>query len=224
MILVNNDKSLEERVLIEIDILLAEGTYPSIGKIAKRLDMENSLNSIQISTDKLVAKGFITKDEKRKISCITPNGKIFLQRDDMKLRNTLKTIDIPILGNIACGNPIYAFEDIKWYVSVSEEIAKNSSTNKYFILEATGDSMNQEGVNEWDLLLLKQQNHANNGQIVLALISNDSATLKEWRQNAQWFIQLVPHSDNPEYKPIIVGAEDVMVQGILIKNLWNFTS
>ena len=218
----NNDKSLEEKVLIEIGSLLDDGVYPSIGKIAKRLDMENSLNSIQIATDKLLAKGFITKDEKRKISSITENGKIFLRGNDTRLANNFRTVDVPILGSIACGNPTYAFEDIKGYVSLSEEIAKNSAHVKYFILEATGDSMNQKGINEGDLLLLQQQNHAQNGQIILALISNESATLKEFRQNIHGFIQLIPHSDNAAHKPIIVGAENLQIQGILVKNLGSF--
>ena len=67
----NSDKSLEFRVLSEINSLLLIGEYPSVSKIAKRLGMENSLNSVQIANNKLVSKGFLIKNPEGKIVSIT---------------------------------------------------------------------------------------------------------------------------------------------------------
>lgn len=69
--------------------------------------------------------------------------------------------------------------------------------------------MNLEGINHGDLILVREQNHANNGQIVVALI-NDEATIKEYQIHDD-YIALIPHSDNEKHKTIILH-EDFLIQ------------
>ncbi len=218
-----NKNSTEYKVLVEINNLINDGIYPSVSKIAKWIGKSNSLNSVLIATEKLKVNWFIIKNEDNKIGWLTEKWLSFLKwNNSINLRNILKTFDLPIIWTVACWNPIYAVEDYEWYVSVSEDIIK-WNPEKYFILRAEWDSMDKKGINGWDLLLLKNQNYASNWDIVLALIDNDSATLKEYRRNDKWFVQLIPHSTNEKHRPIIV-RENLVIQGIFIENLWDFNS
>ncbi len=217
-----SEKSLEEKVLIEINRLFSEEVYPSIGKIAKNLNMEKSLLSIQIALDKLTKKGFIKKNHIWKIENITENGLMFLNQWNYKLKNFLKTVSIPICWSISCWKKKFAYEEVTWYVDLSESIQRWINSQDYFILTADGDSMNQIGINDGDMLLIKKQNYAKNEDIVLALVSFESALLKEFRQNDLWYVQLIPRSTNKEHKTIVVNSDEVLIQWIYIKNLWNF--
>ena len=87
-----------------------------------------------------------------------------------------QTIKLPLIGNIACGTPILAVENIEAEIPVSIDLIKGSS--KHFLLKAVGNSMNKAGINDGDFVLVKQQNTAENGNIVVALI-DDEATIKE---------------------------------------------
>ena len=82
--------------------------------------------------------------------------------------NSGKTIKVSILGYVSCGAPFLAEENIERSVAISEKIAK--PPYKYFMLRAVGDSMNKAGINDGDLILVRQQMTANDGDIVVALI------------------------------------------------------
>lgn len=106
--------------------------------------------------------------------------------------------------------PIFAEENIETEIEISTKIAK--SHEKYFFLRADGDSMNRKEILPGDLVLIRETNIAKNGDIVVALI-NDEATLKEYRYEGH-SIYLIPHSDNPRHKPIILdaGEETLLIQ------------
>lgn len=117
---------------------------------------------------------------------------------------------VPIVGKVSCGMPIYAEENINDYISISKEIAKPQ--NDYFILYAEGDSMNQAGINNGDMVLIKQQPSAEDGDLVVALI-DDEATIKEFNKRANMII-LKPKSDNENHKPIIL-TNNFRIQGVV---------
>ncbi|GAL61799.1 transcriptional regulator putative [Algibacter lectus] len=102
------------------------------------------------------------------------------------------TVEIPLIGSVACGLPIYAEENIEAKISISKTLVKNVSD--YFLLRASGDSMNKKGITSGDLLLIKQQQVANHGDLVVALIDDD-ATVKEFIDNGDTIV-LKPHSTN----------------------------
>lgn len=121
-----------------------------------------------------------------------------------------QTVKIPLLGSVACGIPIFADENIEAEVSISVEIIKRGY--KYFLLRAEGDSMNEAGINDGDLLLIRQQQDANDGDRVLALV-DDEATVKEFARSGGVVI-LKPKSTNKTHQPIIL-TRDFKIQGIV---------
>ncbi|GAA4937159.1 transcriptional repressor LexA [Algibacter agarivorans] len=121
-----------------------------------------------------------------------------------------QTVKIPLIGSVACGMPIFADENIEAEVSISVEMIK--SGYKYFLLKAEGDSMNKAGINNGDLLLIRQQPDANNGDRVLALI-DDEATVKEYNKNGGMVI-LKPKSTNKIHQPIILTS-NFRIQGVV---------
>ena len=121
-----------------------------------------------------------------------------------------ETTKIPILGRVACGAPIFAEENIEAYISVSNELL--NSYNKYFILRASGDSMDESGINDGDLVLIKQQQTANNGDRVVALI-DEEATIKELQKKDNMIV-LKPQSSNNTHQPIILTT-NFRIQGVV---------
>ncbi|PKP09948.1 MAG: repressor LexA [Bacteroidetes bacterium HGW-Bacteroidetes-3] len=121
-----------------------------------------------------------------------------------------QTIKVPLLGSIACGLPIFAEENVEAEIPVSIKFIK--SDYKYFLLKAVGDSMNLAGINEGDLVLIRQQQHAENGDRVVALI-DDEATIKEYRNNGDHIV-LLPKSTTKEHQPIVL-TRDFKIQGIV---------
>lgn len=107
---------------------------------------------------------------------------------------------IPILGVIRAGEPILATESIEGYAS-----ADVADPEEYFYLRVTGDSMINAGIREGDLVLLRQQNTAENGQIVACLVDGEDATLKRFRAQKGMVI-LQP--ENPVYEPRIIPMSD----------------
>lgn len=125
-----------------------------------------------------------------------------------------QTIQIPVVGNVACGSPSLAEEEVGGYVAVSKDIAK--APYRYFILRTKKDSMDAAGIKEGDLVLVRQQTDAKDGDDVVALI-DDEATIKRFYRSKD-FISLKPVSNNKENRPIIL-KKDFQIQGVVIKNL-----
>lgn len=125
-----------------------------------------------------------------------------------------QTVNIPLLGSIACGAPILAIENIEAEVPISIELVKGSS--KYFLLRAKGNSMNEVGISDGDLVLVKQQYTAENGDFVVALI-DDEATIKEFRKNNDAIV-LKPRSTEQKHQPIIL-TKDFKIQGVVVATI-----
>lgn len=122
---------------------------------------------------------------------------------------------IPLVGNVACGTPILAQENFEGYIPTDKSLLKHNEKD-YFYLKAQGNSMDQVGINDGDLLLVHIQQTADNGQKVVALI-DDAATVKILQKTSD-FIKLMPKSSNPEHKPIIL-KQDFRIQGVVEANM-----
>jgi len=129
-------------------------------------------------------------------------------------RNSSRTVKVPILGHVPCGVPFLAEENTENIVTVSEKIAK--PPHKYFMLRAVGDSMNKSGINDGDLVLIRQQIIANDGDIIVALI-DDETTIKRLYLRKD-FVILEPNSTNSEHSPIIL-ERDFRIQGIVVRTM-----
>jgi repressor LexA len=158
-----------------------------------------SPRSASLVIDRLVESGLIKKNGRNIILANTYN------------ESSVSTIDVPLVGAVACGTPIFAEENIQTYISISTRMAKKGST--YFLLRASGDSMDEAGINSGDLLLIRQQDSAENGDKVVALI-NDEATVKVFEKTRDAVI-LRPKSKNKNHKPIIL-TDNCMIQGVVV--------
>jgi repressor LexA len=121
-----------------------------------------------------------------------------------------KMISIPVLGNVACGYPLFAEENIETEISISTKLIRKDK--KYFILRASGDSMNKANIDDGDLVLIRKEQIAEDGDRVVALI-DDEATIKEFKNNVDHIV-LLPKSTTKEHQPIIL-TRDFKIQGIV---------
>ena len=191
------------------DFLMKNSRMPSVRELMKEMDYK-SPRSAAVILQNLIDKNILEKKDDGSIR--------FIEYEfDQNEVSSEQTVKIPLLGTIACGLPILAEENIEAMISVSTKLAKPN--DKYFLLKAKGDSMNEKGINSGDLLLVKQQNTAENGDIVVALI-DDEATVKELRINDD-NVLLLPRSSNKEHTPIIL-SRNFMVQGVVVSTISMF--
>ncbi len=127
------------------------------------------------------------------------------------------TIEIPVVGQAACGMPILAEENITAVIPVSTKVAV--PPYKYFFLKAKGDSMNRAGINDGDMVLIRQQNTARAGEVIVALI-DDEATIKEYSPAGD-MVLLKPKSTNSVHRPIVL-TRDFAIQGVVVTTLPSF--
>jgi len=116
---------------------------------------------------------------------------------------------IPVVGDIAAGNPIEAIEKCDEFINVPSSLVKSSGI--HFGLNVNGDSMIEAGINDGDLAIIRSQATANNGEIIAAIIDGD-ATLKTLERKDNQ-IHLIPA--NSKYKPINVTGTNFTIAGIL---------
>lgn len=124
---------------------------------------------------------------------------------------SISTINVPLVGSVACGTPVFAEENIETYIPISTRMAK--SGGRYFLLRASGNSMNKAGVESGSLLLVRQQENAQTGEMVVALI-NDEATVKTFEKTRDAVV-LRSRSTNKDHKPIVL-TENCMIQGVVV--------
>ena len=127
-----------------------------------------------------------------------------------------QTVDVPLIGTVACGTPVLAEENIEAMIPVSIKLTR--PPHKYFLLKTNGDSMNEKRINDGDLVLVRQQTTAENGDVVVALI-DDEATVKEFYISGETII-LRPKSTNKQHKPIVL-TKDFQIQGVVITTIPN---
>lgn len=122
--------------------------------------------------------------------------------DEVKEEPKKKAVKIPVLGRVAAGVPIEMIEDVLDYEEITEDMAKHG---EYFALKIQGDSMSPRIWNN-DVVIVKQQDDAENGDIVIAAINGDDAVCKRLQKYSDG-IALV--SLNPQYEPIYLKKDEV---------------
>ena len=127
-------------------------------------------------------------------------------------------VKIPLVGSAPCGNPLLGEENIEDYIEVEKNKIKPGV--KYFIVRASGDSMNKVGINDEDLVLCRYAEKGETGDRVVALLGGENVTIKYYDKKDGRRI-LLPKSTNPGHQPIIPEEGDVVqgvVQEVLIEN------
>ncbi len=117
---------------------------------------------------------------------------------------------IPVMGRIAAGTPISAIQHQSHTITVSPEML---SGGEHYALEVKGDSMIDAGILDGDTVLIKQANTASPGDIVVALVDDEEATLKRFRRKGN---SIALEAANPNYETRIFGPDRVDVQGRLV--------
>lgn len=178
-----------------------EGFAPSFREIADQFHL-SSLATVHQHLQVLKTKGFIdyTAGSSRSLLLIDP----------VEDEQPGAIYELPLLGLITAGQPIEAIEE-KEMIRIPEILIPRPHVGKRFALRVKGDSMIEDGIFDGDIVIVNQQQTANNGDIVVALLENEFATLKRFYRESSG-IRLQPANKN--YKPIRV--KNVQVQGKVI--------
>lgn len=180
-----------------------KGYPPSVREICDAVGLK-STSTVHGHLERLERKGYIKRDpsKPRAIEIFTNNS-----TPEVKTSISKEIINIPIVGTVTAGTPILAVENIEDNFPIQMDFAPNGDI---FMLRVKGDSMINAGIFNKDLILVKQQSSAENGDIVVALIE-DFATVKTfYRENG--YIRLQP--ENPTMSPILV--RDVTIVGKVV--------
>ncbi len=179
-----------------------KGYPPSVREICDAVGLK-STSTVHGHLERLEKKGYIRRDpsKPRAIEIFSSDNSNTLQGSSREL------IDIPIVGTVTAGTPILAVENIEDTFPIPSDYIPGGDI---FMLRVKGDSMINAGIFNKDLILVRQQNTADNGDIVVALIE-DFATVKTYyKENG--YIRLQP--ENPTMSPIIV--RDVTILGKVV--------
>ncbi|MCR4721425.1 MAG: transcriptional repressor LexA [Lachnospiraceae bacterium] len=178
--------------------IMERGFPPSVREICEGVNL-SSTSTVHSHLSALEEKGYIRRDGSK-------SRTIELVDDDFNsMRKEIS--NIPIVGTVTAGSPILAVENLEGYFPIPIEYLPNSKT---FMLKVKGQSMINKGIFDGDRILVKQQNDARNGEMVVALVG-DSVTVKTFYKEKD-HIRLQPENDAMD--PIIV--DDCEILGIVI--------
>jgi repressor LexA len=122
----------------------------------------------------------------------------------------IRSVTIPVMGRIAAGTPIAAIQSRSHTINVSPDFL---SSGEHFALEVRGDSMIEAGIFDGDTVIVKKQESADTGDIVVALIDDEEATLKRFRRRGS---SIALEAANPAYETRVLGPNRVRIQGKLV--------
>lgn len=120
-------------------------------------------------------------------------------------------LELPVMGRIAAGTPIEAISEVSHMVAVPGSML--AAQGQHFALEVKGDSMIEAGINDGDVVIIREQKTANNGDIVVALVEGQEATLKRFRRTRG---MIALEAANPAYETRLLRDDQVEVQGRLV--------
>ena len=193
----------QTQVLNFIKTYMAKHSYaPSLEEIKKKFKLA-SVSTAHYYISKLQDAGFLNKEHNQPRAVSTIKAK--------------QTVEIPILGAIAAGQPIEAIEIPDETITITrDEIGKQG---KHYALRVQGSSMIDEGIFDGDIVVIRKQEVAENGQTVVAVIDDNQATLKKlYRENGKFRLQPA----NPTLFPIY--RNEVEVRGVVVKIIRNLES
>ena len=195
----------EKAILKFIEEQVIENGYPpSVREIGKAIGL-SSTATVHAYLAKLEKQGFIKKEDKkgRTLKVIKGTDGQPLKRESKNFYAQREMVDVPVIGRITAGQPILAVENVTDTFPIPIDFVGNSES---FMLTVRGESMIEAGILDGDYILVKKQNNANNGEIVVALIE-DEATVKTFYKEKD-HIRLQP--ENSTMDPIIVPNCEIL--------------
>lgn len=188
------------------ETIRATGFSPSIAEISAAIGGDLNPGTISGHLVRLEKKGLIRRsaDKRRSIEIINRNA------DDM-------AVPVPIVGQVTAGQPILAQENIEEYFAVPTDVVKNEQV---YMLKVKGDSMKDAGIFDGDLILVRKQNTAEDGEIVVAMTEDNEATVKRFYREGDHF-RLQPEND--AYEPIVVSQVTILGKVIGVYRVFSET-
>lgn len=204
----------------------AEGVPPSFDEMKEALDLKSKSGIHRLITA-LEERGFIRRlaHRARAIEIVklpeamervgfTPRvidgDRVAQPRAAMQVE-AAHAVELPVMGRIAAGVPIEAIQEISHHVSVPGSML--SGKGQHYALEVKGDSMIDAGINDGDIVVIREQTTAENGDIVVALMEDAEATLKRFRRRGN---MIALEAANPAYETRVLPDHQVKVQGRLV--------
>ncbi len=192
----------QEHILQIIKQLVAKNGYPpTVREIGEKANL-NSPATIHFHLTKLEEKGYIRKgsSKNRTIEILVPNE--YIEKEE-------NVVDVPLLGKVTAGSPIEAIEMPDEYFTLPANLI--TTKNDVFTLRVSGESMINVGIYDGDILIVERRNTAHNGETVVAMNSDNEATVKTFYKENGYF-RLQPENDTME--PIIL--KEVTILGKVI--------
>jgi repressor LexA len=179
------------------EFITQHGYAPSLEEVGRRFSL-SSLATVHKHLTNLQQKGFIRRTWNRSRSV-----------ELVPTRTGGRAVELPLLGYVAAGAPIEAITTTET-ISVPEDLVGKRDT---YVLRVRGDSMIDEQIRDGDYVVVEDRKTAENGEMVIALLRGTDVTLKKfYRDNGR--VRLQPA--NPAMQPLLVEAEQIQVQGVVV--------
>ena len=208
-----------------------DGIPPSFDEMKEALDLRSKSGIHRLITA-LEERGFIRRlahraraieivklpdslETNNKVAKLNANfskeSSIKPETDTTHLPKSVHAKELPVMGRIAAGVPIEAISQVSHNVAIPGHMLRNGGD--HYALEVKGDSMIEEGINDGDIVVIKETKTAVNGDIVVALVKDSEATLKRFFYRGD---AIALEAANPAYETKIVPSDQVKVQGRLV--------
>src|ERR1051325_5469130 len=175
------------------------GFAPSFEEIAENFSY-NSLATVHEHLTNLERKGYIKRsyNESRAIEILPSEA-------------TPRAIELPLLGSVAAGMPIEALESNETFTVPESMVGRGGN---HYVLRVRGNSMIDEHIRDGDFVVVNERQRADNGEMVIAMVSGDSATVKKFYRERDGRIRLQPANETME--PIYVHENEISIRGIVV--------
>ncbi|MFZ2226256.1 MAG: transcriptional repressor LexA [Candidatus Moraniibacteriota bacterium] len=194
----------QKQVLDYINEYISEnGISPTIEEIRKKLKLK-AISTIHEHIKTLTKKGYLSKNRKS-------------ARNITSKRKIRVIVEVPIVGTISAGQPIEAIEERQSTISLVDDNIKN--TKEHYALRVVGDSMIEEGIFDGDIVIIKKQSVAENGQTVVAIIDDNQATLKKiYREKSRFRLEPRNQAMLPFFR------KEVEIRGVVVQIISNMNN
>ena len=215
-----------ELLILVNDRLRKDGVPPSFDEMKDALDLKSKSGIHRLITA-LEERGFIKRlanraraieilklpdsDSNKGFNPRVIDGKIDTNQQENSAKEAINSLELPVMGRIAAGTPIEAISHSSHNVAVPGTMLSNSGN--HYALEVKGDSMIDAGINDGDVVVIHEQQQADTGDIVVALIEGQEATLKKLRKKGG---SIALEAANPLYETRVYRDEQVKIQGRLV--------
>ncbi|SER58648.1 transcriptional repressor LexA [Salipaludibacillus aurantiacus] len=174
-----------------------KGYPPSVREIGEAVGLASS-STVHGHLSRLEKKGYIRRDPTK------PRAIEVIGLEESSPVSETPSLHIPLIGKVTAGQPITAIENVEEYLPMPASFVQDEHS---FILEISGDSMIEAGIFDGDYVVVRQQNYANNGDIVVAMTEDDEATVKRFFKEEN-HIRLQP--ENATLEPILLNNVHIL--------------